>query len=97
MAINGGIKSLEEAKLHLQHMDGVMVGREAYQNPGLLTSVDREIFAVEGLIATRSPWCARCTRISSVSCPTAPIWAISRAICWACFRVSQARGSGVAI
>jgi tRNA-dihydrouridine synthase A len=33
MAINGGIKSLEEAKHHLQHMDGVMVGREAYQNP----------------------------------------------------------------
>lgn len=34
MSINGGIKSLEEAKAHLQHMDGVMVGREAYQNPG---------------------------------------------------------------
>ncbi len=32
MSINGGIKSLEEAKAHLQHMDGVMVGREAYQN-----------------------------------------------------------------
>lgn len=48
MAINGGIKSLEEAKLHLQHMDGVMVGREAYQNPGILTAVDREIFAVDG-------------------------------------------------
>lgn len=46
MSINGGIKSLEEAKIHLQHMDGVMVGREAYQNPGILASVDREIFAV---------------------------------------------------
>ncbi|MBU5601832.1 tRNA-dihydrouridine synthase, partial [Citrobacter sp. S55_ASV_140] len=45
MSINGGIKSLEEAKKHLQHMDGVMVGREAYQNPGILASVDREIFA----------------------------------------------------
>ncbi|SQA85905.1 tRNA-dihydrouridine synthase A [Citrobacter freundii] len=45
MSINGGIKSLEEAKIHLQHMDGVMVGREAYQNPGILASVDREIFA----------------------------------------------------
>lgn len=44
MSINGGIKTLEEAQTHLQHLDGVMVGREAYQNPGLLTKVDREIF-----------------------------------------------------
>ncbi len=44
MSINGGVKTLEEAKQHLEHMDGVMVGREAYQNPGLLASVDREIF-----------------------------------------------------
>ena len=44
MSINGGIKSLAEAKAHLEHMDGVMVGREAYQNPGILTAVDREIF-----------------------------------------------------
>ncbi|MBZ7707283.1 tRNA dihydrouridine(20/20a) synthase DusA [Klebsiella oxytoca] len=51
MAINGGIKSLEEAKEHLEHMDGVMVGREAYQNPGILASVDRDIFGVEGVDA----------------------------------------------
>lgn len=51
MAINGGIKSLEEAKLHLEHMDGVMVGREAYQNPGILAAVDREIFGVDGVDA----------------------------------------------
>ena len=48
MAINGGITSLEEAKTHLQHMDGVMVGREAYQNPGIMAAVDREIFGVSG-------------------------------------------------
>ena len=44
MSINGGIKSLAEAKNHLAHMDGVMVGREVYQNPGMLAAVDREIF-----------------------------------------------------
>ncbi|PKH22302.1 tRNA dihydrouridine(20/20a) synthase DusA [Enterobacterales bacterium CwR94] len=47
MAINGGIKTLEEAKAHLQHMDGVMMGREAYQNPGILMHVDREIFGLD--------------------------------------------------
>ncbi|MCD1127027.1 tRNA dihydrouridine(20/20a) synthase DusA [Jinshanibacter sp. LJY008] len=47
IAINGGIKTLEEAKEHLQHVDGVMMGREAYQNPGILTQVDSEIFGIE--------------------------------------------------
>lgn len=47
MAINGGIKTLEEAKLHLQHMDGVMVGREAYQNPSMLLDVDSQLFGAQ--------------------------------------------------
>jgi len=42
--INGGIKSLEDSKMHLKHVDGVMLGREAYQNPWLLSQVDEEIF-----------------------------------------------------
>lgn len=38
--INGGIKTLEEAKKHLKHVDGVMMGRAAYQNPWILSGVD---------------------------------------------------------
>lgn len=45
IAINGGIKTIEEIKTHLLHVDGVMVGREAYQNPMLLTNIDQQIFA----------------------------------------------------
>lgn len=45
IAINGGVKTLEEAQQHLQHLDGVMMGREAYQNPGILARVDSEIFS----------------------------------------------------
>ncbi|WP_092876631.1 tRNA dihydrouridine(20/20a) synthase DusA [Izhakiella capsodis] len=44
IAINGGIKSLQEAQRHLQQLDGVMIGREAYQNPGLLAGVDSALF-----------------------------------------------------
>ncbi|TKB56821.1 tRNA dihydrouridine(20/20a) synthase DusA [Ferrimonas aestuarii] len=44
IAVNGGIKTIEECQGHLQHLDGVMVGREAYQNPYLLASVDSEIY-----------------------------------------------------
>ena len=37
IAINGGIKTFAEVEQHLQHVDSVMIGREAYQNPWLLT------------------------------------------------------------
>ncbi|ULK97266.1 tRNA dihydrouridine(20/20a) synthase DusA [Bradyrhizobium sp. I71] len=42
--INGGIPGIEDAKAHLEHVDGVMLGRAAYQEPWRLLSVDREIF-----------------------------------------------------
>jgi len=42
--INGGIGSLVEAKRHLCHVDGVMLGRAAYQEPWRLLAVDPEIF-----------------------------------------------------
>jgi len=42
--INGGIASLEEAKQHLSQLDGVMLGREAYQNPFILHAVDSLLF-----------------------------------------------------
>jgi tRNA-dihydrouridine synthase A len=46
IAINGGIKHPSEWAQHLAHLDGVMVGREAYQNPEILLSVDPELFGV---------------------------------------------------
>ncbi len=42
--INGGIKSIAEAKQHLAHVDGVMLGRTAYQEPWRLLEVDPELF-----------------------------------------------------
>jgi tRNA-dihydrouridine synthase A len=44
VVINGGIGSLEEAKAHLAHVDGVMLGRAAYHEPGLLGAVDARLF-----------------------------------------------------
>ena len=41
IVLNGGIKRLDEMTRHLQHVDGVMLGREAYHNPYLLAQVDR--------------------------------------------------------
>jgi len=42
--INGGINTLEQAEQHLQHVDGVMMGRAIYHNPWLLADVDRRFF-----------------------------------------------------
>ncbi len=42
--INGGIKTLDEVELHLQHVDGVMLGREAYHNPFVLAEVDARFY-----------------------------------------------------
>ncbi|MCP3686889.1 MAG: tRNA dihydrouridine(20/20a) synthase DusA, partial [Gammaproteobacteria bacterium] len=42
--INGGIKTLDAALAHLQQVDGVMLGREPYQNPFMLQKIDHKIF-----------------------------------------------------
>ncbi len=42
--INGGIKLDEEIALHLQHVDGVMIGREAYHNPWLMANWDARFY-----------------------------------------------------
>jgi len=39
--LNGGIQSLDQAKVHLETFDGVMIGRAAYHNPYLLADADR--------------------------------------------------------
>ncbi len=54
IVINGGICSLDEATLHLQQVDGVMLGREAYHNPWLLHDVDERLFGCAASSATRA-------------------------------------------
>ena len=44
IVLNGGVASLSEALIHLEHLDGVMLGRAAYHQPGLLGQVDRLVF-----------------------------------------------------
>jgi tRNA-dihydrouridine synthase A len=40
VGINGGIPNLTAARAHLDHVDGVMLGRAAYQHPAMLASID---------------------------------------------------------
>lgn len=51
--INGGVNTLEEAKQHLNYVDGVMLGRAAYHNPYLLAEVDQTLYKTDAPIPTR--------------------------------------------
>ena len=51
--INGGFKTLDQVKHQLRRLDGVMIGREAYNNPWMLAEADREIFASNNPVIDR--------------------------------------------
>ncbi|WP_256377998.1 tRNA dihydrouridine(20/20a) synthase DusA [Paraferrimonas sp. SM1919] len=53
VSINGGITSFDMISEQLQHLDGVMVGREAYQNPFMLAQVDSKVFGLADPVQTR--------------------------------------------
>jgi tRNA-dihydrouridine synthase A len=53
IVINGGINSIDECEQHLKQVDGVMIGREAYQNPWMLSEVDSRLFASSSPSADR--------------------------------------------
>ncbi|TDK68736.1 tRNA dihydrouridine(20/20a) synthase DusA [Sapientia aquatica] len=51
--INGGIKTSAEIDLHLQHVDGVMLGREAYHNPYVMAEFDARYYGDNAPIKSR--------------------------------------------
>ncbi|WP_075878935.1 tRNA dihydrouridine(20/20a) synthase DusA [Vreelandella massiliensis] len=53
IGINGGIKTLDACREHLKHVDSVMIGREAYQNPWLLAGVDETLYGTPGPVQSR--------------------------------------------
>ena len=76
--INGGIASLAEAKAHLAHVDGVMLGRAAYQEPWRLLPLDAEVFgeaprfaSMKDVFAAMTPYIerelARGTRLHAIT------------------------------
>ncbi len=51
LSLNGGIRAPAEWLPHLERLDGVMIGREAYQNPEILLRVDPDLFGEEPPVA----------------------------------------------
>ncbi|MEP4887387.1 MAG: tRNA-dihydrouridine synthase, partial [Alphaproteobacteria bacterium] len=53
ITINGGIEDLDSGAEHLRHVDGVMLGRAAYQNPYILAAADQRFFDADLDLRTR--------------------------------------------
>jgi tRNA-dihydrouridine synthase A len=51
--INGGVKTDDEIALHLQHVDGVMLGREAYHNPYVMAGWDARFYGDDAPVKSR--------------------------------------------
>ena len=51
--VNGGIRTVDQVRQHLQSVDGVMIGRQAYENPFILAELDRAIRVEEEHGVTR--------------------------------------------
>ena len=51
--INGGVKNNDEIALHLEHVDGVMLGREAYHNPYAMAHFDSRFYGDETPVKSR--------------------------------------------
>ncbi len=77
VGINGGIRDLHQARAHLAHVDGVMLGRAAYQSPAILAGVDRLLgdrsepptaeAAAERMIPYAEKHCAAGGRVANVT------------------------------
>lgn len=51
--LNGGLADLDAMQTQLQHVDGVMVGREAYHNPWILSEVDARFYGAQAFSQSR--------------------------------------------
>ncbi len=97
MAVNGGVKTLAEIEAHLEHLDGAMVGREAYQNPYMMVELDQRLFGSnKPLKKNVASWLRRCTHILSARWLTVLTSITFLAICWVCSRTCRVPDSGVA-
>ena len=54
ISINGNVLTLTDAARHLEHMDGVMIGRVAYGNPYLMKDIDAQFYEDKHPIPTRT-------------------------------------------
>ncbi len=91
--LNGGLTSLDEAETHLKAVDGVMLGRAAYQNPYLLANVDTRFYDSTQPVISRLEIIERL--LPYVERELSNGAALKHiGTCWGCFRGSQVHVPG---
>jgi tRNA-dihydrouridine synthase A len=79
VVLNGGLQSLESCLTHLDRLDGVMLGREAYYNPWLLARVDPLLFGLPAPVPGRDEVIQAMTEYAARECAGGtPLAAITR-------------------
>ncbi len=79
IVLNGGLQDLDQAAAQLAHVDGVMVGRLAYQNPYVLAEADRRFFDQAAPVPTRDEVLDRLlTHVEAELAEGTPLIAITR-------------------
>ena len=92
IVLNGGVADLDQAAAHLAHVDGVMMGRAAYQEPWRLLAVDPMLFGEACILCDRPrPRPRRSFPISRASSRAARGFTRSPGTCSACFAACRAR------
>jgi tRNA-dihydrouridine synthase A len=95
IGINGGITTEPQIATHLEQVDSVMVGREAYHNPWLLAGFDAAFFGAAPACHRVKTWSWRwSTTWSAWRANTARRGTRSPGTCWACAMACRARGAG---
>lgn len=78
IVLNGGIRTLDEAQTHLIHVDGVMLGRAAYDDPFVLERADQKLFGLAHS-TTRLEVAQAMLRYTQIQMEQGtPLWAIAR-------------------
>ncbi|MDX2007713.1 MAG: tRNA dihydrouridine(20/20a) synthase DusA [Meiothermus sp.] len=78
LILNGGVRSLDEAEQHLRHVDGVMVGRLAYEDPFALAEVDGRLFGQPWAVSRAEVVQSMLPYIAARMEAGTPLWAIAR-------------------
>ena len=66
LMINGGIETITQCEEHLTHLDGVMLGRAAYHNPGLLRDVDAKFYGDDAPVISLESLCEVMTNYAEI-------------------------------
>jgi len=78
LVLNGGVMSVADARQHLQELDGIMLGRAAYQNPWVLAECQREFFTDVGVADREAAVASMTDYLSAQAASGVPVKNISR-------------------